>query len=472
MTILAVGDDDQNIYAFNGTSNEYIHRFQKDYDVAQPDYLTYNYRSTQHIISAANSVINGMEGRLKTLHPIVINPERRTRPNGGAWAAKDPERQGRVRLIRLPSGSSGNIQAQAVIAEIGRLKKQGGAAWDEIAVLSRRNEDLKPMQAWCEQNGVPYFLSADKSSKIKLRHTREFIRLIDGVQKAQGGLNSEAFAKLIDVQAEKSGGNWRQWFAQLKADFLHEYPPQENTLPENQDGAIRHTASFLKNWLYEYAGDENEIRSDGLFLGTAHAAKGLEFKHVFILDGGWSGTDEAERRLYYVAMTRAIETLTLLQTAAGYPWAGKLPADTDRVAQSFTELPELNTEYKTLSAPGGELDIGFIARDRSIPPRYDNIRPRLEAAARLKVGDSLEIRSEKDGRYTFYADGCPVARSTSKLKPIPPGTTAVAAAFGVGYREGCDERYAAKIPEKIGKWPLVIPMLVELPGTDNLSDGL
>ena len=327
------------------------------------------------------------------------------------------------------------------------------------------------MQAWCEQNGIPYFLSADKGSKIKLRHTREFIRLIDGVQKAQGGLNSEAFAKLIDVQAEKSGDNWRQWFAQLKADFLHEYPPQENTLPENQDGAIRHTASFLKNWLYEYAGDENEIRSDGLFLGTAHAAKGLEFKHVFILDGGWSGTDEAERRLYYVAMTRAIETLTLLQTAADYPWAEKLPAETDRVAQSFTELPELNTEYKTLSALGGELDIGFIARDRSILPRYDNIRPRLEAAARLKVGDSLEIRSEKDGRYTFYADGYPVARSTSKLKPIPPGTTAVAAAFGVGYREGCDERYAAKIPEKIGKWPLVIPMLVEPPGTENLSDG-
>ena len=203
LTILAVGDDDQNIYAFNGTSNEYIHRFQKDYDVAQPDYLTYNYRSTQHIISAANSVINGMAGRLKTLHPIVINPERRTQPNGGAWAAKDPERQGRVRLIRLPSGSGGNIQAQAVIAEIGRLKKQGGAAWDEIAVLSRRNDDLKPMQAWCEQNGVPYFLSADKGGKIKLRHTREFIRLIDGVQKVQGGLDSEAFAKLMDVQAAR-----------------------------------------------------------------------------------------------------------------------------------------------------------------------------------------------------------------------------------------------------------------------------
>ena len=481
LTILAVGDDDQNIYAFNGTSNEYIHRFQKDYNVAQPDYLTYNYRSTQHIISAANSVINGMAGRLKTLHPIVINPERRTQPNGGAWAAKDPERQGRVRLIRLPSGSGGNIQAQAVIAEIGRLKKQGGAAWDEIALLSRRNDDLKPMQAWCEQNGVPYFLSADKGGKIKLRHTREFIRLIDGVQKAQGGLDSEAFAKLIDVQAEKSGGKWRQWFAQLKADFLHEYPPQENTPPENQNGAIRHTLSFLKNWLYEYADDENEIRSDGLFLGTAHAAKGLEFKHVFILDGGWSGTDEAERRLYYVAMTRAIETLTLLQTAADYPWAEKLPADTDRVAQSFAELPELNIEYRCLAAyrntaANGEtesksdLDLDFIVCHHDT----ETVKQRLLAVARLKKGDPLEMRWAEDGRYVFFFEGIEVGR-TVKLPPLPKQTTVYAHTFKVRYLDEVGESYRQRIPEKIGtkkleKWTLVIPMLVIPPDKRRFSD--
>ncbi|MGN6891022.1 hypothetical protein, partial [Neisseria sp. P0014.S004] len=79
-------------------------------------------RSTQHIISAANSVINGLTGRLKTLHPIVINPERQTQPNGGVWAATDSIRQGRVRHISLPFGSSSNIQGQAVITEIGRLK--------------------------------------------------------------------------------------------------------------------------------------------------------------------------------------------------------------------------------------------------------------------------------------------------------------------------------------------------------------
>mgnify|MGYP000893097075 FL=1 len=496
LTILAVGDDDQNIYAFNGTSNEYIHRFQKDYDVAQPDYLTYNYRSTQYIISAANSVINGMTGRLKTLHPIVINPERQTQPNGGVWAATDSIRQGRVRHISLPFGSS-NIQAQAVITEIGRLKTLGVVAWNEIAVLSRHNVSLKPLQAWCEQNGIPYFLSADKSSKIKLRHTREFVRLIDGVEKQTEGFTSQAFAELIGEQVKKSGGSWCVWFRQLQTDFLNEYPLQDEKLPEKSDnlaksreaeiqaspiedngssengsGSVnRYSSAFLKNWLYEYVGDEDETRSEGIFLGTAHAVKGLEFKHVFILDGGWQGVDEAEQRLYYVAMTRAIETLTLLQTTSEHPWMAKLPDDIESVAQIFTELPELNTEYRRLAAyrntavegetdNKSDLDIDFIVCHNNV----ETVKQRLSAAAKLKKDDPLEMRRTEDGRYIFLSDDVEVAR-TVKLPPLPTKTTAYANTFRVRYLDEVGESFRQRIPEKIGtkkleKWTLVIPMLV------------
>ena len=497
LTILAVGDDDQNIYAFNGTSNEYIHRFQKDYNVAQPDYLTYNYRSTQHIISAANSVINGMAGRLKTLHPIVINPERQTQSNGGAWAKKDSERQGRVRHISLPLGCSSNIQAQAIITEIGRLKTLGEIAWNDIAVLSRHNAGLKPMQAWCEQNGIPYFLSADKSSKIKLRHTREFVRLIDGVEKQTEGFTSQDFAELIGEQVKKSGGSWCVWFRQLQTDFLNEYPPQDEELSEKSDNLAerceakikaspkedgrssenggdtvnRYSSAFLKSWLYEYVGDENETRSEGIFLGTAHAVKGLEFKHVFILDGGWQGADEAEQRLYYVAMTRAIETLTLLQTTSEHPWAARLPDDTERVVQIFTELPELDTEYRRLAAyrntaaegetdSKSDLDIDFIVCHNNIA----TVKQRLSVAAKLKKNDSLEIRRTEDGRYVFLSGGIEVAR-TVKLPPLPKQTTAYADTFRVRYLDEVGESFRQRIPEKIGtkkleKWTLVIPMLV------------
>jgi ATP-dependent DNA helicase RecQ len=66
-----------------------------------------------------------------------------------------------------------------------------------------------------------------------------------------------------------------------------------------------------------------KVLGKGIFLGTIHSAKGMEFSHVFILDGDWSfphGANrwEEERRILYVAMTRAKETLTLMK-AAGKP---------------------------------------------------------------------------------------------------------------------------------------------------------
>ena len=62
LTLFAVGDDDQNIYAFKGSSVRYIRSFELDYN-ARPKFLTDNYRSTRHIIEAANTVIEPARDR-------------------------------------------------------------------------------------------------------------------------------------------------------------------------------------------------------------------------------------------------------------------------------------------------------------------------------------------------------------------------------------------------------------------------
>ena len=85
----------------------------------------------------------------------------------------------------------------------------------------------------------------------------------------------------------------------------------------------------FKEWLIEW-GREVRRRQTGLLLLTAHRAKGLEFDHVAVLDGGWSQRDrnedrDAPRRLYYVAMTRARKTLTLARFAARHPLLDPLP---------------------------------------------------------------------------------------------------------------------------------------------------
>ena len=88
LSLFAVGDDDQNIYAFNGSSVEFIRRFEADYG-AKPAFLTDNYRSTSHIIATANAVIQPARQRMKTGHPIAINRGRAKEPAGGVWAALD-----------------------------------------------------------------------------------------------------------------------------------------------------------------------------------------------------------------------------------------------------------------------------------------------------------------------------------------------------------------------------------------------
>ena len=70
LSLFAVGDDDQNIYAFNGSSVEFIRRFETDYG-ASPAFLTANYRSTNHIIQAANAVIEPARERMKSMRPSI-----------------------------------------------------------------------------------------------------------------------------------------------------------------------------------------------------------------------------------------------------------------------------------------------------------------------------------------------------------------------------------------------------------------
>ena len=99
----------QNIYAFNGASVESIRRFEEDYR-SKPSYLVGNYRSTGHIIAAANAVIEPAQEQMKAGHPIYIDKARAKEPPGGAWEAIDPVAQGRAQV--LPAGRHPVLQAQ------------------------------------------------------------------------------------------------------------------------------------------------------------------------------------------------------------------------------------------------------------------------------------------------------------------------------------------------------------------------
>jgi hypothetical protein len=119
LSILAVGDDDQNIYTFRGANVEFIRRFQTDYQ-AHLHCLLENYRSTAHIINAANRLIAHNRDRMKTDREIRINAARQNDPPGGLWERLDPVARGRVQVLR-PTG--GQHEAELIVGELLRLSR-------------------------------------------------------------------------------------------------------------------------------------------------------------------------------------------------------------------------------------------------------------------------------------------------------------------------------------------------------------
>ena len=336
INLLAVGDDDQNIYAFNGASVEFIRRFEADY-AAKPAYLVSNYRSTTHIIEAANALIAPAAQRMKRNAEITIDAARRKSPAGGVWHSLDPVAGGRVQIVS--AGSDERTQALAVIAEFERLAAlDSDWDWTRCAVIARQWKSLDPVRTYCEIKGIPVQHADEASNGFwSLRETQTLVAWL----KARA---TERDCRLVDVagiDAYLQTQAKTRWWACLRealADYALEVGDAELPL-----------AHFL-DWLAEW-GREARRRQTGLLLLTAHKAKGLEFDHVAVLDGHWQCAGDskkedtdASRRLYYVAMTRARQTLMLARFDRPHLLLDSLPACAAVVRRERTALvatPEL-----------------------------------------------------------------------------------------------------------------------------------
>ena len=145
LTLFAVGDDDQNIYAFSGASVEFIRKFEIDYS-ARLAFLTENYRSTAHIVTASNSLIVSARDRIKADHPITVDRARRADPPGGAWQARDPVGRGRVQLLSAAASPAG--QALMAVDELRRLAALDvDWDWARTAVIAHNWRTLEPVRA-------------------------------------------------------------------------------------------------------------------------------------------------------------------------------------------------------------------------------------------------------------------------------------------------------------------------------------
>lgn len=439
LCILAVGDDDQNIYAWRDTSNRYIKQFQEDY-AAETDYLVDNYRSARAIVAAANRVIAENPERMKQEHPIQVDRNRRQEPGGGRWEVLDPERRGKVLRLLMDADDRehGNLQAQACMIELGRLLELEQGAWDGCAVLARTHRYLWPMQAWCEQNHAPYFLAADEDGELPLTRQRGFIHAVEHLRTLESVAVDETRKSLAAVIGDDS--DWQSFFATALEQL------------SGEAGDCTLSGQYIVDWLYDYARELRQQPRQGLYLGTVHSAKGCEFRHVVLLDGDWrSGQSNHadERRLYYVGMTRAQETLTICEFSPGNPFAASLPPETAGQRFHGPPLPELETRYQRLSLR--DIDLDYAGRQ----PESNPIHGALNA---LQVGDPSQIIAQGERYLIVDGQGQTVGRTARAFRLQLDEEQCRVAGVLVRFAEDSEASYRAKL--KCDRWQLAVPLLI------------
>jgi ATP-dependent DNA helicase RecQ len=307
LSILAVGDDDQNIYTFRGANVHFIRQFQSDYS-KNVIYLVENYRSSKHIITASNALIRFNQDRMKGAYPICINRERQPNLPGGRWEHLDPVSNGKVQIVSVKDVLH---QAFYIKNEIDRLKKLDSKTdWYDIAVLSRTKAPLAAVRAVLEAAGYP--VKTILSKGLPLHRVREIRMTLDWLE-AREKKNARAVDLKKGIDEIRAGQEPNSWWALI--DMF-----SESYRGETMDSML--PVSRAIDRLYEFVAEQRreKVIGNGIFLSTIHSAKGMEFPHVFILDGDWNlPVDktqwEEERRIMYVGMTRAEETLCLLKNS-------------------------------------------------------------------------------------------------------------------------------------------------------------
>jgi ATP-dependent DNA helicase RecQ len=442
LSLFAVGDDDQNIYAFSGASVEFIRRFEEDYK-ARSFYLTDNYRSTAHIIDAANAVIAPARQRMKTEHPIHIDRARRKDRDGGLWTELDPVAQGKVQI--LPVGDTPITQAQAVIAELRRLSGlTPDWNWSSCAVVAREWSYLDPVRTLCELGGIPVQMANEESSVVW--HLRETQALVNWLRGRESRLVQSA--DFIDWLRRQPASPWIELLEEALAAY------------ELETGGAETAVDQFIEWLAEWGRDLRR-RQRGLLLLTAHRAKGLEFDHVVVLDGGWDrfsrGEDaDAPRRLYYVAMSRARQTLTLARLPGKHPYQKALQANPSVLQrQAPVKLPpaapELARRYRQLGLSDVFLSFAGYRHPRN---------PLHRAIAALSPGDPLHVRVGGKRWELLDHRGMVVGQLAGNFK-APSGTRCTSAkvlAIATWSREYSEPQYQNNL--SCDKWEVVVPELV------------
>lgn len=464
--ICVVGDDAQSIYAFRGANIQNILNFEKDYPDLKVFKLEQNYRSTKNIVSAANSVIsnnrhqlrkevwtdNDAGDRIKVLRAMSDNEEGSIVANcifqdkmNLRWHNKDfailyrtnaqsrsmeealrrmnipyrifgglsfysrkevkdllayfrlavnpRDEEALKRVINYPARGIGQTSMEKIIAAAGEKDK---SLWEIIENIQREQTGIAP----ATQDKIADFASMIKSFNMLLPATNAY-DLASRIANSTGLLrelyNDKTPEGISDYENIQELLNGIKEFTDNGKAAL-EAPSEELTeINTHALDAYMQDIALLTD--AEVTKDED---TDRVSLMTIHAAKGLEFKEVFVagLEENLFPSQmallsraelEEERRLFYVAVTRAEKKLTLTYSMSRYRWGNLTGCEPSRF------LSEINPDY---------IDFGNINKKTEPRNTYtsDTFRGKASNSVKNNLVPFSKARSSVIAESDFVAD--------------------------------------------------------------------
>jgi DNA helicase-2/ATP-dependent DNA helicase PcrA len=291
--LCVVGDPNQTIYSFTGATSDYLRNFDERYEGAKVLQLTHNYRSTKKIVAAANRVV----ADTSSIDPLTSQGD----------SGDD------VRVLQFASVAD---EAREVALNIRELLS-AGARPNEIAVLYRVNGQSEMFEAALADQNIEYQLRGGE----RFFNRPEIARAMTALRAESNSASREdksTFELVTDVcrsvgwtarEPEGAGAERDRWESLSALIAMLAEMPGDPTL-----------AQFSAE-LDERKRSQHEPIKAAVTLSTIHAAKGLEWSQVFIVGAtegylpiGYATTPAEvaeEKRLFYVAVTRAKKKLSI-----------------------------------------------------------------------------------------------------------------------------------------------------------------
>ena len=395
--VCVVGDDAQSIYSFRGAKIENILSFRNDYPSAQTFKLEQNYRSTQTIVNAANSVIEHNSRRM----------EKKCFSEGDGGE--------KIKILR---SSSDREEGEMIATALRERLRETGDGWNEVVILYRTNAQSAAMEQALRRRNIPYRIYKGSSfyDHKEIKDMLAYMRLVINPKDDEAfkrvvnyparGIGETTVGRIQQLAEQRGGSMWetvdalvdeaatlgdamqktiarkvtefvnliRSLQAERSAKALYDFGlevasrtgilaqyRQENTpeaqsaidnieellntmqlFKEQREAEIRNgereesEQPTVEEWMQNIMlltdmDNEEEGDDDKVTLMTVHSSKGLEYKYVYILgceenlfpsQRALESPDgvEEERRLFYVALTRAKSEAVLSYCEMRFKW--------------------------------------------------------------------------------------------------------------------------------------------------------